>query len=60
MSAPEDLSKFSLLDLFRAEIESQSATMTQGLLALERDPGAAHHFEEVMRGAHSLKAPHGS
>ena len=31
MSAPEDLSKFSLLDLFRAEIESQSATMTQAI-----------------------------
>ena len=31
----DDLSGFSLLDLFRAEAESHTATLTNGLLALE-------------------------
>jgi two-component system sensor histidine kinase and response regulator WspE len=55
MSASDDLSNFSLLDLFRAEVEGQAAAMTAGLLAMERDPGATEHCDEVMRGAHSLK-----
>ena len=55
MSTPDDLSHLSLLDLFRTEVESQAAVMTAGLLALERDPSATHHFDEIMRGAHSLK-----
>src|SRR5687767_12616740 len=55
MNPPEDLSSFSLLDLFRTEVETQSAAMTAALLALERIPDATHHLEEVMRGAHSIK-----
>ncbi|SHE49624.1 two-component system, chemotaxis family, sensor histidine kinase and response regulator WspE [Kaistia soli DSM 19436] len=51
----EDLSQFSLLDLFRAELQSQSAALTDGLLALERDPISAIHLEACMRAAHSLK-----
>ena len=51
----EDLSQFSMLDLFRAELESQSQALTAGLLALERDPVAADHLESCMRAAHSLK-----
>jgi two-component system sensor histidine kinase and response regulator WspE len=52
---PEDLSQASLLDLFRIEAEEQAQTLTAGLLALERDPVAAHHLESCMRAAHSLK-----
>ena len=37
MSA-EDLSEFSMLDLFRVEAETQAQVLTSGLLALERDP----------------------
>jgi two-component system sensor histidine kinase and response regulator WspE len=55
MSADDDLGDFSLMEMFRTEVETQAVAMTAGLLALERDPGAAQHLEEVMRGAHSLK-----
>ncbi|MCK0196418.1 hybrid sensor histidine kinase/response regulator [Ancylobacter sp. 6x-1] len=54
MSGP-DLSGFSMLDLFRAELETQSQALTEGLLALERNPVAADHLEAAMRAAHSLK-----
>ena len=37
------------------EVETQAAAMTEGLLALERNAGATHLFEELMRSAHSLK-----
>ncbi|MEI6560492.1 MAG: hybrid sensor histidine kinase/response regulator [Verrucomicrobiota bacterium] len=50
-----DYNQFSLLDLFHKEAESQSAVLTQGLLALERDPTEAVLLEELMRAAHSLK-----
>jgi two-component system sensor histidine kinase and response regulator WspE len=51
----DDLSDFSMLDLFRAEVESQAAVLTDSLLALERDAGSAGHHESAMRAAHSLK-----
>lgn len=51
----EDLSDLSMLDLFRAELATQSQAFTSGLLALERDPVAALHLEACMRAAHSLK-----
>jgi two-component system, chemotaxis family, sensor histidine kinase and response regulator WspE len=54
MSA-EDLSQFSMLDLFRLEAESQTQVLISGLLALERDPASAEHLESCMRAAHSLK-----
>ncbi len=51
----EDLSTFPLLDLFREEAEAQTAVLTAGLLALERDHSAADQLELCMRAAHSLK-----
>ncbi|MCX5493296.1 hybrid sensor histidine kinase/response regulator [Kaistia dalseonensis] len=51
----EDFSQFSMLDLFKAELDTQSEALTSGLLALERDPIAADHLEACMRAAHSLK-----
>lgn len=51
----EDFSELSMLELFRAELASQSQALTTGLLALERDPTAAAHLEACMRAAHSLK-----
>ena len=42
-------------ELFRLEVESQVELLTAGLLALERDPGAAEELESCMRAAHSLK-----
>jgi two-component system sensor histidine kinase and response regulator WspE len=45
----------SLLDLFRAEIDVHLPALSQGLLALEKDPGAADRLEALMRAAHSIK-----
>lgn len=50
-----DLSRFSMLELFRLEVESQAAVLVAGLLALERDPTQAEPLEACMRAAHSLK-----
>ncbi|MER9852002.1 hybrid sensor histidine kinase/response regulator [Mesorhizobium sp. M0106] len=50
-----DYSQFSMLDLFRAELETQSQALTSGLLALERDPVSAQSLDSCMRAAHSLK-----
>ncbi|MER9655206.1 hybrid sensor histidine kinase/response regulator [Mesorhizobium sp. M0152] len=51
----EDFSQVSMLNLFRAELESQSQALVSGLLTLERDPVAADALEGCMRAAHSLK-----
>ena len=50
-----DLSQFSLIDLFRAEAETQGQVLTSGLLALERDHALPDQLEACMRAAHSLK-----
>src|SRR5437764_210254 len=52
---PDLLNELSLSDIFRGEVEAQAASMTENLLAFERDPGATHRLTELMRGAHSLK-----
>jgi two-component system sensor histidine kinase and response regulator WspE len=46
---------FALLDLFRAELETHVPALNEGLLALEKDPGQARHYEALMRAAHSVK-----
>jgi two-component system sensor histidine kinase and response regulator WspE len=51
----QDLSQFSMLNLFRAEAETQTLVLTSGLLALELDPKLAGQLEACMRAAHSLK-----
>src|SRR6266446_10790579 len=51
----DDLSDFSMMELFRVEADSQTAILTAGLLALERDHTAADQLEACMRAAHSLK-----
>lgn len=56
MSLDDDLSAFSLFDLFRMEAQSQAGVLTDGLLALERGAGAGGAaLEPLMRAAHSLK-----
>jgi two-component system sensor histidine kinase and response regulator WspE len=54
MSA-RDLSQMSMLELFRLDAEGQIQTLTDGLLALERNATAADQLEVCMRAAHSLK-----
>jgi two-component system, chemotaxis family, sensor histidine kinase and response regulator WspE len=52
----DDLSGFSLMDLFRSEADGQTALMTEGLLALEGEGvPSASALESLMRAAHSLK-----
>jgi two-component system sensor histidine kinase and response regulator WspE len=51
----EDLSAFALIDLFRTEAESQTALLSEGLLALERGDRAPATLESLMRAAHSVK-----
>jgi two-component system sensor histidine kinase and response regulator WspE len=51
----EDLSQFSMHDLFRLEVEGQREVLTGGLLRLEREPEDAAQLEACMRSAHSLK-----
>jgi two-component system sensor histidine kinase and response regulator WspE len=51
----QNMNDVSMSELFRREIESQSTILTDGLLALERDPAAVQVLGELMRAAHSLK-----
>lgn len=45
----------SMLDLFRTEVETHAAVLTEGLLALENRPESIEHLESLMRAAHSIK-----
>lgn len=51
----DDLSGFSLMELFRLEAEGQAAVLSSGLLDLESNPGTPETIEPLMRAAHSLK-----
>jgi two-component system sensor histidine kinase and response regulator WspE len=55
MSIDDDLSRRSLLDLFREEAQTQTRVLSDGLLALEHTPTDALQLEACMRAAHSLK-----
>ena len=55
MSIDDDLSRRSLLDLFREEAQTQTRVLSDGLLALEHRPTDASQLEACMRAAHSLK-----
>lgn len=44
-----------MLELFRAEVESHSETLSSSLLKLEQDPEAVELFDGMMRAAHSIK-----
>jgi two-component system sensor histidine kinase and response regulator WspE len=50
-----DLSKFSLWDLYRGEVETHSKALNDGLLALEERPGDVDRLKALMRAAHSIK-----
>jgi two-component system sensor histidine kinase and response regulator WspE len=51
----DDLSGFSMLELFRLEAESQGAVLSSGVLAIEELERSPHTIESLMRAAHSLK-----
>ncbi len=51
----EDLSGFSMLELFRLEAEGQTAILSAGVLAVEELERSPETIEAMMRAAHSLK-----
>jgi len=51
----DDLSGFSMLELFRLEAESQTAVLSNGVLAIEELERSPQTVEAMMRAAHSLK-----
>jgi two-component system, chemotaxis family, sensor histidine kinase and response regulator WspE len=51
----EDLSGYSMLDLFRMETREQMRVLTDGLLQLEQGAADAALLEAMMRAAHSVK-----
>ncbi len=51
----DDLSGFSLMELFRAEVIQHAQVLEEGLVALEGDPSQVEDVESLMRAAHSIK-----
>ena len=51
----EDLSKFSMLELFRLEADTQTAALSAAVLAIEDLDRSPVAIESMMRAAHSLK-----
>jgi two-component system sensor histidine kinase and response regulator WspE len=45
----------SMMELFRAELDSHLPVLGEGLLALEKDPEQPKLLEAMMRSAHSIK-----
>ena len=50
--APDDQ---SIMELFRAEVERYAATISDGLLALEKNPAAADRMDAMIRAAHAIR-----
>jgi len=51
----KDFADFSMMDLFRTELETHLATLNDGLLALEQTPTAMDRLDALMRAVHSIK-----
>ncbi|HBB32315.1 MAG TPA: hybrid sensor histidine kinase/response regulator [Cyanobacteria bacterium UBA8803] len=51
----QDMSDFSMLDLFRMELETQAVLLNENLLLLEHQPQSPKELETLMRAAHSIK-----
>ena len=49
------MSDFSMVDLFRTEVDNQMATFTTALLELEKKGSSASNLEALMRASHSIK-----
>src|SRR5579864_217137 len=55
MNRSTSLNDTSMTELFRQEVQTQVAILTDGLLALERDRSSVERLTDLMRAAHSLK-----
>lgn len=51
----QDFSNFSMLDLFRMELETQAAIISENLLKLENNLSSSEALSCLMRAAHSIK-----
>lgn len=51
----QDMSNFSMMDLFRMEADTQVAILNENILLLENNPTSPAELESLMRAAHSLK-----
>ncbi len=45
----------ALWEMFRSEVDTHMAVLSDGLLALEKDPSQSGRFDSLMRAAHSIK-----
>jgi len=54
-SSSGGMGDLSMFDLFRMEIEGQTALLSKDLLSLEQDPMSEKLLESVMRASHSIK-----
>lgn len=48
-------SGFSMMELFREEVRTHTAGLSENLLRLESEAATAQHLESLMRAAHSIK-----
>jgi len=55
MTTDTGLGDFSMLDIFRTEVETHCETLTSGLLELEQQRADTARFDVLMRAAHSIK-----
>lgn len=51
----KDETDYSMVTLFKIELENQSGILNKGLLTLENDPGSLDEVEQLMRASHSIK-----
>ncbi len=51
----KDFSEFSMLELFRMEVDTQLAILNEGFLVLEQDSPPPDLLSSLMRAAHSIK-----
>ena len=55
MSDTDDLHDASMMDLFRAEVDSHSVVLNDGLVAVAAGAVTKEGLEALMRAAHSIK-----
>lgn len=55
MTHVDDTGDLTMLELFRAELDSHLPVLSEGLLALEKNVDQPKWFEAMMRAAHSIK-----
>ncbi|HHJ15013.1 MAG TPA: hybrid sensor histidine kinase/response regulator [Gammaproteobacteria bacterium] len=51
----DELGDFSMLELFRLEVENQASSLNEGLLSLEQQGEPSAALEALMRASHSIK-----